>query len=170
MLKENEYFSNSYKSIISNKFFHLIVILIEYIFTIIVQIVIFIRQFDSTYKDKNTNIDFHLIMIKIVNQTNEYIKIILLSLIFLFILIYYYIYNKYSLKKYNLSNLIAINIFEIFIFRLFFIIIYHYLFSLENTIISLVFVIILFININGFHIDRKTKGYYINSNYSYNNS
>jgi len=142
MLKENEYFSNSYKSIISNKFFHLIVILIEYIFTIIVQIVIFIRQFDSTYKDKNTNIDFHLIMIKIVNQTNEYIKIILLLLIFLFILIYYYIYNKYSLKKYNLSNLIAINIFEIFIFRLFFIIICHYLFSLENTIISLVFVII----------------------------
>ena len=145
MLKENEYFSNSYKNIISNKFFHLIIIFIEYVFTITVQIVIFIRQFDSNYKENITNIHFHLIMIKIVNQTNKYIKIILLSLIFIFILIYYYIYNKYSLKKYILSNFIVINIFEIFIFRLFFIIICHYLFSLENNIISLVFVIISFL-------------------------
>ena len=142
MLKENEYFSNSYKSIISNKFFHLIIIFFEYVFTHAVQIVIFIRQFDSDYKDNISNIHFHLFMIKIVNQTHKYIKIILLSLIFIFILIYYYIYNKYSLKKYRLSNFITINIFEIFIFRLFFIIICHYLFSLENNIISLVFVII----------------------------
>ena len=142
MLKENEYFSNSYKSIISNKFFHLIITMLEYVFTIIVQIIIFIRQFDPNYNDDISNIYFHLIMVKIVNYTHNYIKIIILSLIFISILLYYYIFNKYSLKKYNLLNSIAINIFEIFIFRLLFIIICHYLFSLDNNIISLIFFII----------------------------
>jgi len=142
MLKENEYFSNSYKSIISNKFFHLIIILLEHIFTITVQIVIYVRLFDSNNKDNNSSIHFHLIMITIVNQTTQHIKIIILSVIYILILQYYYIYNTYSLKKYSISNFIAINIFEIFIFRLIFIIICHYLFSLENNIILLVFIII----------------------------
>ena len=141
-MKESEYFSNSYKSIISNKIIHLIIIFLEYTFTIGVQIIIFVRQFDSKYEDNLDGIHFHLFMIKIVNITSKYIKIVLLSLIFIFILIYYYIFNKYSFKKSNLSNFIAINIFEIFIFRLFFIIICHYLFSLENNIVSLVFLII----------------------------
>ena len=142
MLKENEYFLNSYKNIITNKFFHLIIILLEYIFTIIVQIAIFIRQFDSKCKAYISNIYFLLIMAKIVNQMNNYIKIAILLLIFIFIPIYYYIFNRFSLKNYNLLNSLVINIFEIFIFRLFFILICHYLFSLENNIISLVFIII----------------------------
>ena len=142
MLKENEYFSNSYNNIISNKFFHLIIIFLEYIFTLAIQIIIFARQFDSNYKDNFSYTNFHLFMIKIVAQTPEYVKITLLSLIFIFIIIYYYIFNIYSLKKNNLSNFVAINIFEILIFRLLFIYICHFLFSFENNIVSLVFIII----------------------------
>ena len=166
MLKENEYFSNSYKSIISNKFFHLIITMLEYIFTIIVQIIIFFRQFDSNYNDDLSTIYFHLIMINIVNHTHIYIKIILLSLIFISILLYYYIFNTYSLKKYNLLKIISINIYEIFIFRLLFIIICHYLFSLDNNIISLVFfiisILIIVIIIHSFSMNHL---YYFSPNF-----
>jgi len=138
----SEYFSNCYKSIITNKFYLFIITLLEYFLTIIIQIIIFIRKYDSTYNDSISKLHFHLFMVKIVNITPTYIKLFILLFIFILIPIYYYIFNKYSLNKHKLLGIIVMNIFEIFIFRFFFIIICHILFSIKNNVILLIIFII----------------------------
>ena len=138
----NEYFSNCYKNIITNKFYHFIITVLEYLLTIIIQIIIFVRQYDSNYEDNVSKLHFHLIMVKIINITPIYIKIFILAFIFILIPIYYYLFSKYSIKKYKLLSLIVMNIFEIFIFRFLFIIICHILFSIINKVVLFIFFII----------------------------
>ena len=138
----NEYFSNCYKNIITNKFYLFIMTVLEYLLAIIIHIIIFIRQYDSNYGDNFSKLHFHLIIVKIINITPNYIKIFILAFIFILIPIYYYLFSKYSLKKYKLLSLILKNIFEIFIFRFFFIIICHILFSIKNNVILIIFFII----------------------------
>ena len=142
----NEYFSNCYKSIITNRLYHFIITLFEYFLTIIIQIIIFVRQYDSNYEDIVSKVHFHLIMIKIIKITPIYMKLFIIAIIFILIPIYYYIFNKYSLKKHRLLSIIVMNFFEVFIFRFLFIIICHILFSIHNTTAISIFFIISALN------------------------
>jgi len=144
MLNKNEYFSNCYKSLISNIFFHLIIILLESFLTIIIQIVIFIKLFgESIFFEKNiSKVNFLFTIDRIANKIPICVRIVIISIIFALIIVYYYIFSKFSLKKNNIWSLLIINIFEIFIFRLFFLVIYLILFSIENKLILFIFIII----------------------------
>ena len=160
-MNTNEYFSNTYKSIISNKFIHLIIILLEYLFTLTVQIIIFITQFNSEYKYNFTSLHFHLIMIKIINSIPLMIKILIIIIIYISIIIYYLIYNRFSFQHKYIINIVIINVFEIFIFRLFFIIICHVVFSLNG--IPLFICILLSIPV----ISKIINNFYMNHLYYY---
>ena len=143
MLNGNEYFSICYKSLYTNNFFHLILIFLENILTILSQIIIFIRLFGESVflKENLSKVNFQFIMVRIVNLIPMNIRIIIISIIFALIVVYYYIFSKYSLKN-NIWRLIIINIFELFIFRLLFLIIYRILFSIENKLILFILIII----------------------------
>ena len=90
----DEYFSNTYKVIITNKFIHLIILLLEYILTLGVQIIIYIAQYNSEYKYNFTSLHFHLTIIKIINHIPMIIKLIMVIIIYIFIIFYFLIYNK----------------------------------------------------------------------------
>ena len=143
-MNKNEYFSNCFISIITNKFFHLIISFIEYYLTIAVQIIIFLRQFQNNNNEKADGIRFHLYIASIIRILPVYIKLIIIITIYILILLYFFIFNKYSFKQKYIWKII-INIFEIFLFRVFFIIISHLLFSLNG--ISLIICILLSIPI-----------------------
>ena len=140
-MNKNEYFSNSYRTIISNYFLHLILSLIEYIFTLSVQVIIFITEFDSEDKYNYISFHFHLI-IKNIPMT---LKLIIIILIYIIIMIYFFIYNRYHFQCKNIVNTIIINLFEIFLFRVLFIFICHTAFSIKG--ISLCISIIISIPI-----------------------
>ena len=153
----DEYFSNTYKVIITNKFIHLIILLLEYILTLGVQIIIYIAQYNSEYKYNFTSLHFHLAIIKIINHIPMIIKLIIIIIIYIFIIIYFLIYNKCLFQHKYLCNTIIINIFEIFIFRLLFIIICHITFSLNGIsllICILLSIPILSIIINNFYLNH----------------
>ena len=50
-MDKNEYYSNTYKSIISNKIFHFIIIFIKYFLTSIIQIFVFIRKINKNEEE-----------------------------------------------------------------------------------------------------------------------
>ena len=127
----NEYFSNCYHGVISNKYILSIIIFIEYVLTLSIQIIGFIRQLNDNNGEVISKNNFHLFYIEMINSLKIYVKIII-------------IFSKQLFKRIFICKII-INIFEIFLFRLFFVIICHILFSI-NDILFLLF-IILFIPI-----------------------
>ena len=157
-MNKNEYFSNSYRAIISNKFLHLILSLIEYVLTLTVQIIIFITKFDSEDKYNYISIYFHLI---IKNNIPMIIKLIIIILIYIIIMIYFFIYDKYHFQYKNIVNTIIINIFEILFFRILFIFICHIAFSIKG--IYLCFSIIILIPI----ISKIINNFIMNHLYYY---
>ena len=140
----NEYFSNCYHGVISNKYILSIIIFIEYVLTLSTQIIGFIRQLNDNNEEVISKNNFHLIYIEMINSLKIYVKIIIILIIFILIVIYNYIFSKQLFKRIFICKII-INIFEIFLFRLFFVIICHILFSI-NSMLFLLF-IILFIPI-----------------------
>jgi hypothetical protein len=139
-MNKNEYFSNCYHGVISNKYILSIIFFIEYVLTLSIQIIGFIRLLTDNIGEVITKNNFLLIYIEKINSLKIYVKIIIILIIFILIVIYNYIFSKHLFERIFIYKLI-INIFEIFLFRLFFVIICHVLFSI-NGIIFLLFVIL----------------------------
>ena len=138
---ESQYFSNSYKGMITNKVFHFIIILLENFITLIIQITLYIMKFTHISEEKIPTVYFYSIFIQQINKLPEYTKLILIIIIFVLIIIYFFVYSKFSFENKYLINIIVINIFEIFIFRLIVILIFHILLSIEG-IVGIIMIIV----------------------------
>ena len=148
---KNEYYSNSYRVIITNKLFHFIVSLIEYMITITIQITLLTIKFDFGLNETLPSNFFYVIFIQYINKLPEYSKYLIIIIIFILIYIYFFVYNKFAFKNITIINIITINFMEIILFRLFFIIILHILLSIKGIafyilIIISIPVIVLIIN------------------------
>ena len=146
-MKKNEYFSNCYKAIITNKIVHIIISLLEFILTLITQSIVFYTKYipkKLAYKKFSFSV-IHIIL-KLLYTLSESTKLIIIIIIYILTIIYYLLFNKYPLKEKYIYNTIIINIFEVFIFRLFFLIICYIALSIDNLIylvISFLLIIIV---------------------------
>ena len=140
-MNKNEYFSNSYRTIISNKYLHLILILLENFLTLTAQTILYNTNYNFQNNSDSSNLNFHCLILNLLNSIPLFLSLIIIILFFLIIPIYYFIYNKYLFKQKCLLNIIIINIFELLIFRLLFIILCHIIFLFKGI---LLFVVILF--------------------------
>ena len=141
-MRKNEYFSNCYKVILTNKSFHFTISFLEYILTLMVQSIIFYRK--TNYQNNNEAYlkYFHVLIKKLIDLAPLSIKIIFIIMIYALIVIYYLIYNQYSFKQKCIFHSIIINAFEIFIFRLFFIVICYIVFSGHNSFVLMICIVI----------------------------
>ena len=131
MLK-NEYFSNSYRSLIIYKPFHFLVILLEYFLTFLSQITLYTIKFNVSLGEKISSVYFYAIFIQQINKLPEYSKLIIILIMFVLIFLYFFVYTKFAFENKHLFNLVVINIFEIFIFRFILIIIFHILLAIQD--------------------------------------
>ena len=154
----SEYLSNCYRVIITNKFFHFIILLLEYFITFLSQITIYTLKFEFKFDEDISNSFFYAVFIQKINNLREYIKLLIIIILFAFTFIYLIVYTKFSFKR-NLFNIIIMNIFEIFIFRFFLIIILHILLSIKGfpgiimLAISFIFITLIMKNIHYIHLD-----------------
>ena len=155
-MNKNEYFSNLYKRIIKNKIFHLLSTLFEYLNTLINQMIIFHRKFNSNYKD---NFSYYLFSFndgKVLSYFSNLAKVILIIIFYILIFIYYFIFSKFKFKRKNIINKICINLFEIFIFRSFFIFINNIIFSIDDNL----YYILHYINNSNNIYNNKLNDYF----------
>ena len=138
---KNEYFSNSYKVLISNSLFHFIFIFIEYLLILISQVTLFTLKFNFITNEKLDSKYFYALFIQYINKLPEFSKLLIIIILFIAIILYFLIYNKYHFEHKYIFNKIVINIFEIFIFRALIQIIFHILLSMK--VIPLIIMIIL---------------------------
>ena len=131
---KDEYFSNSYRALITNKYYHFVFTLLEYYLTIIAQIDLFHNNFNFSIKEEIPSERFYIIFIQKTNELPEYCKLIIIIIIFVFIFIYFLVYTKFSFENKNLFNIILINLFENFLFRYLLIIILHILLAIKGEI------------------------------------
>ena len=134
-MNKNEYFSNSYRALISNKYLHFIISDLEYLLTLTAQIIIYNTDYCFENNNKISDMNFHFLLLNILNKISLFSTLIVILIFFLTIPIYYFIYNKYSFKKNCTFNIIIMNIFEIVIFRLLSIIIFHFIFFLKGILL-----------------------------------
>ena len=139
----SEYFSNCYQHIITNKFFHFLILLLEYFITFLSQITLYTLKFRINFDEDIPNGFFYAIFIQKINKLQEYIKLLIIIIVFVLTFIYLIIYTKFSFKRKHLFNIIVINIFEIFIFRFLLMLILHILLAIKG-IPGLVMIIISF--------------------------
>ena len=150
---KNEYFSNSYRVIIAKKRFHFIFLLLEYLITYISQITLYTIKFKFNLTEDLSSSYFYAIFIQQINKLSEYIKLLIIIIIFVSIFFYFFIYNKFSFENENIFSTIIINIFEIAIFRLILIIIFHILFAIKGIpglILIIVLIPVLYLIIKNF--------------------
>ena len=153
-MNKNEYYSNSYRVIISNKYLHSILSFFEYFLTLTAQLIVY----NTNYNFKNTKqvayFNFHLSLLNILHSMPTFSSLIIIIIFYLAIPSYYFIYNKYIFKQVGLLNKIIINIFEMIFFRLFFIILCHIIFSIKRSFIIYFYYIInsCIFNINNKYI------------------
>ena len=157
-MMNNEYFSNCYHALITNKFFHSLILLLEYFITFLSQITLYTIKFEFKYDEEIPNGFFYAVFIQKIHNLQEYIKLLIIIIIFALTFIYLIVYTKFSFKKKNLFNLIIINFFEIFIFRLFLIIILNILLAIKGIpgiimiVISILFISLIMKNIHYIHL------------------
>ena len=101
-MKQKEYFSNCYRALITNKIIHLFLLFIEYLFTLIVQFIVFNRQFASQPIDIIIKNNFFLSFEKLVDIMPLYLKISIILILLLLVPIYYIVFNKILFGKKNL--------------------------------------------------------------------
>jgi hypothetical protein len=93
-MNESQYFPNIYRKLIINKAFHLIIMIIEYSLTILIELIIFFSGFSSEYSKTIKAQNFILIVIKGIDGLSITIRLIILIILFIIIPIYYIVYNK----------------------------------------------------------------------------
>ena len=150
---KSEYFSNSYKSLITNKPFHFLVLLLEYILTLTSQVTLFVIKFNFKMDEDIPSGFFYAIFIQKLNKLPEYVKLLIVIIAFISIFAYFFIYNKYFFEYKCIFNIIAINIFEIIIFRLAFLILLHIVLAIEGIpgiVINIILIPILGLIIHNF--------------------
>ena len=149
-MKKNEYFSNCYKNIISNKIFHLTMSFLEFMLTLIINSNIFETKYNpkiiKVYKNKISFENFQMCFKILIDITPLSFKLLIIVIIFILIAIFCLIYNKYSFKQKYIYGCIIINLFEVFFFRCLFIIIVLFAFTIDNFI-CLIISLILTINL-----------------------
>ena len=126
-MQKGEYFSNSYRVMITNKPFHFIVYLSEYLLTLITQVTLSIIGYEYNFDEILPSKHFYIIFIQHINKLPEYIKLLIIIIIFVLIFVYFFIYNKFAFENKFIFNIITMNFFEIFIFRCFVMSILRYL-------------------------------------------
>ena len=165
---KSEYFSNSYRVMITNKQFHFIILLLEYLITFSAMITLYTIKFKIEFDENLPNQFFYAIFIQKINNLPEFVKIlisslpefvkILISSLFLVIIIaYFLIYNKFVFENKNIFNSIAINFIENFIFRLFIIVLFHILISIKGIpllILIIVSIFDFFLIVNNFFMNH----------------
>ena len=138
---KSEYFSNSHRVMIANKTFHFIILLLEYFITFSAQVNLYTIKFKINFKENIPNQYFYAVLIQQINDLDEYIKILITSIILVLIFAYFIIYNRFAFENKNVFNIIVINLFENFIFRLFFLIFMNILLAIKNLIIIVMIII-----------------------------
>ena len=101
-MNKYEYFSNIYKVIIKSTFLHIIFSLLEYLFTLIAQLIIFLTDFNSKEEINYSRINFFLNIIKFISLIPTSIKLIVIIIIYMLVLLYFFIYQKYTFKNIKL--------------------------------------------------------------------
>ena len=144
---QSEYFSNSYKSMINNKPFHFLLLLLEYIFTFISQITLLTIKYNFTMDEDISSNFFYAIFIQKINKLPEYAKLIIVIVVLISTIIYFFIYNKFYFENKCIFNIIAMNFFELIIFRFLMLILFHILFAIKG--IALIIMILVSIPIMG---------------------
>ena len=79
---KNEYFSNFFKGIISNKIFLLIVFFIEYLLTLLFQLINYLRQFSNENEEAIISRKYNIFYNRIINSLHNSIKLIIIIIIF----------------------------------------------------------------------------------------
>ena len=154
---KSEYFSNSYRVMITNKQFHFIILLLEYLITFSAMITLYTIKFKIEFDENLPNQFFYAIFIQKINNLPEFVKILISSLILVIIIAYFLIYNKFVFEHKNIFNSIAINFFENFIFRLFIIVLFHILISIKGIpllILIIVSIFDFFLIVNNFFMNH----------------
>ena len=149
-MNKNEYFSNCYKEIISNKFFHFVVLFLEYIFTLTMQIGIFINEFNFSEKENKSK---RFSFLNAFNYIPIYVRLIIILVSLISIIIYYFIFKIFLFKRKYIWKSIIINIYEIFVFRCFFIVLCNLIFSIiriELLFCGIFLIPVIIIIINNF--------------------
>ena len=109
-MNKNEYILNCYNGVISNKYILSILIFIEYILTLSIQIIVYIRQFNDKNEEVISKNNFHLLYIEKIDSLKIYLKIIIILIISLLVIIYNYVFSKQLFKRILICKII-INIF-----------------------------------------------------------
>ena len=154
---KSEYFSNSYRVMITNKQFHFIILLLEYLITFSAMITLYTIKFKIEFDENLPNQFFYAIFIQKINNLPEFVKILITSLFLVIIIAYFLIYNKFVFEHKNIFNSIAINFFENFIFRLFIIVLFHILISIKGIpllILIIVSIFDFFLIVNNFFMNH----------------
>ena len=152
-MQKGEYFSNSYRVMITNKPFHFIVYLSEYLLTLITQVTLSIIGYEYNFDEILPSKHFYIIFIQHINKLPEYIKLLIIIIIFVLIFVYFFIYNKFAFENKFIFNIITINFFEIFIFRCFFMFLLNLILSIQGIslviilLISIAIIALIFMNI-----------------------
>ena len=98
-MMNNEYFSNCYHALIANKFFHSLILLLEYFITFLSQITLYSLNFEFKFDENIPNNFFYAVFIQKIHNLQEYIKLLIIIIIFTFTFIYLIVYTKFSFKK-----------------------------------------------------------------------
>ena len=154
---KSEYFSNSYRVMITNKLFHFIILLLEYLITFSVQVTLYTINFKINFEDDMTIQYFYATFIQRIYNLPEYIKILITCIILILFYAYFIIYNRFAFENKNVFNIIIINLFENFFFRLFFIIILNILLSIKHMVLLVMIIIsipALFLIMNNFFLNH----------------
>ena len=154
---KSEYFSNSYRVMITNKLFHFIILLLEYLIMFSVQVTLYTINFKINFEDDMTIQYFYATFIKRIYNLPEYIKILITCIILILFYAYFIIYNRFAFENKNVFNIIIINLFENFFFRLFFIIILNILLSIKHMVLLVMIIIsipALFLIMNNFFLNH----------------
>ena len=170
-MQKGEYFSNSYRVMITNKPFHFIVYLSEYLLTLITQVTLSIIGYEYNFDEILPSKHFYIIFIQHINKLPEYIKLLIIIIMFVLIFAYFFIYNKFAFENKFIFNIITINFFEIFIFRCFFMFLLNLILSIQGIslviilLISIAIIALIFMNIFYNHLHYFSPHFIFSKNF-----
>ena len=141
---KNEYFSNIYRKLLTNKYLHIIITILDYFIILIVQLDLVSSKFIKVSYNPNKILNISSTITNIFALIATSAKIVILIIICILIISYYLVLTNKKLKE-NVIFYILINFFEIFIFRLLIIFYFSIIFSFTQLILFLSIILNAFI-------------------------
>ena len=114
----NNYLLNSYKCLIRSKIIHFLVTLIEILFNIYQELVVFLKGYKPENEEEEKYIKIILYLPEKIRNLSDIIKILIVLLYIIVFDIVYIFLGKIKLKKKNIYFSILYNLLELFFFRL----------------------------------------------------